>query len=176
MKTLVLYKSKTGFVKKYAQWIAEELQGDLIEASGFSRERFEDYDAVVYGGGLYHVGINGVKIITDNLDRLEGKKIAVFASGASPARKEILPEVRNMNFTQEQQSKIAFFYLRGGFDYNRLNTIDRLLMKLLKLKIKLKAKMNKTLVPDEKGMLSAYDKPVDFTQKKNLDELLAYLK
>ena len=30
VKTLVVYWSKTGFVKKYAEWIAEELKADLI--------------------------------------------------------------------------------------------------------------------------------------------------
>ncbi|GEA31640.1 flavodoxin [Clostridium beijerinckii] len=28
MKTVVIYKSKTGFTKKYAKWIAEELSAD----------------------------------------------------------------------------------------------------------------------------------------------------
>lgn len=33
-KTVVIYKSKTGFAKKYAQWISEELHCDLMENNG----------------------------------------------------------------------------------------------------------------------------------------------
>jgi len=69
-----------------------------------------------------------------------------------------------------QQICIKLFYLRGGFNYKKLGFVDKALMKLLKLKIKSK----KELTPDEKGMLSAYDKSVDFTKKENIKELVAY--
>ena len=171
MKTVVIYKSKSGFVKKYAQWIAEELSADIFEASKVTPEMFADYDTVIYGGGLYAVGINGVKLIKQNLDKLKGKKVIVFASGASPSREEIISEVKNKNFTSEQQEYIRFFYLRGGFDYSKLKPFDKVLMTLMKLMLKRK----KELTPDERGMLHAYDMPEDFTRKKNIDELISYV-
>ena len=171
MKTAVIYKSKSGFVKKYAQWIAEELSADIFEASKIKPEMMTAYDTVIYGGGLYAVGINGVKLIKQNLDKLKGKKVVVFASGASPFREESISEVRNKNFTSEQQEHIRFFYLRGGFDYSKLKPFDKVLMTLMKLMLKRKKK----LTPDERGMLSAYDKPEDFTREKNIDELISYV-
>lgn len=171
MKAVVVYKSKAGFVKKYAEWIAQELSADIFEASNITIDEIVNYDTVIYGGGLYAVGINGLKLITQNLDRLKGKKIAVFASGASPHRKEIISEVMNNNFTPEQQEHIRFFYLRGGFDYGKLKPFDKVLMTLLKWKLKRK----KELSPDEKGMLAAYEKPADFTQRKNIREIIDYI-
>jgi len=172
MKALVVYKSKSGFVKKYAQWIAEELSADIFEGSNFSADKFNEYDTIIYGGGLYAVGINGVKLLKDNLDKLRGKKVVVFASGASPAREEAINEVRDRNFDAELQKVIKFFYMRGGFEYSKLSLIDKILMQLLKWKLKSK----KDLTPDERGMLAAYDQPVDFTRKKNIDELISYVK
>lgn len=171
MKAIVIYKSKTGFVKRYAEWIADELSADIFEASKVTCDIFAAYDTIIYGGGLYAVGINGVKLIKQNLDKLEGKKVIVFATGASPSREEAISEVRNINFTLEQQKYIRFFYLRGGFDYNKLKPFDKVLMTLLKWKMK----MNKKLTPDERGMLIAYDKPADFTRKKNIDEIISYV-
>lgn len=171
MKTVVIYKSKTGFTKKYAQWIAEELSADIFELAKVSADIFTDYDTVIFGGGLYAVGINGLKQIISNFDRLKGKKIIVFATGASPSREEVINEVRNKNFTSEQQKQIKFFYLRGGFDYSKLKLIDRFLMTLFKRKLK----KTKKLTSDERGMLAAYDIPVDFTRKKNIDELISYV-
>jgi menaquinone-dependent protoporphyrinogen IX oxidase len=171
MKTVVIYKSKTGFVKKYAEWIAVELSADIFEASKVTSDLLTAYNVVIYGGGLYAVGINGVKLITQNLDKFEGKKVVVFAVGASPSREEVITEVRNKNFTYEQQKHIRFFYLRGGFDYNKLKPFDKVLMTLLKWKMKRK----KELTPDEIGLLAAYDKPVDFTRKKNIDEIITYV-
>jgi len=129
------------------------------------------YDTVIYGGSLYAVGINGVQWITKNLDKLKDKKVVVFATGASPSREEVIKEVKNKNFTVEQQKYVQFFYLRGGFDYSKLKPFDKLLMTLLKWKLKSK----KELTPDEKGMLSIYNKPIDFTSKKNIEEIIKYV-
>ncbi|HBL84339.1 MAG: flavodoxin [Clostridiales bacterium GWF2_38_85] len=171
MKTVVIYKSKTGFVKKYAEWIAEELSADIFEASKVTSNKLTSYDTVIYGGGLYAVGINGVNLITQNLDKLDGKKVVVFATGASPFREEAVNEVRNKNFTPEQQKHIRFYYLRGGFDFSKLKPFDKVLMTLLKWNMKRK----KELTPDERGMLAAYDRPIDFTRKKNIDEIISYV-
>lgn len=172
MRTVVVYKSKTGFTKKYAQWIAEELSADIFEVSKINIDMLTSYDTIIYGGSLYAVGILGVKIITKNVHKLKDKNIIVFATGASPSKVEAINEVKNANFTEEQQKYIKFFYLRGGFDYSKLNTFDKFLMTLLKFKIKMK----KELTSDEKGMLACYDRPVDFTKKTNLKELINYVK
>lgn len=129
------------------------------------------YDTVIYGGGLYVVGINGVKDITQNIGKLKAKKVIVFATGVTPSREETIREVRDKNFTIEQQRHIRFFYLRAGFDYNKLKPFDKILMTLLKWKLKRKKK----LTLDERGMLASYDTPVDFTQKKNIDKIIAYV-
>ena len=173
MKTVAIYKSKTGFAKQYAEWIAGELAADLYESSQITIEQITAYDTVIYGGGLYVGGINGVKLITENLDKLQGKKVVVFATGASPGREEEIREVRNSNFTPVQQKQIRFFYLRGGFNYHKLTLIDKVLMALLKWKMKLKPKTK--LIADERGMLAAYEQPADFTRKKNIEELISYV-
>lgn len=119
IKTVVIYKSKSGFTRKYAEWIAEELSTDIFEASKVSVDLLKAYDNIIYGAGLYAVGINGLKLITRNLDKLKDKKLAVFATGATPFREEALNEVRNKNFTLDEQKHIQFFYFRGGFDFNK---------------------------------------------------------
>lgn len=172
MNTVVIYKSKTGFTKKYAEWIAEELSADIYEVSIVKLEDIKKYDVIVYGGSLYAVGINGIKFLTKNLDKLKDKKIVVFATGASSGREDEIKGVVDRNFTPGQQKHIKFFYLRGGFDYNRLNIVDKLLMTLLKWKLKRK----KELTSDEKGMLAAYSQPIDFTNKKYIDEVITYIK
>lgn len=172
MKSIVVYRSKTGFTEKYAGWIAEALQADIIEASEkVTGSLLAPYDNVIFGGSLHAVGINGVKHITRNLDSLKGKKVAIFATGASPSREGVLDEVKNKNFTADQQKSISFFYLRGGFDYSKLKPADRTLMTLLKWRLKAK----RGLTPDERGMLAAYDTPVDFTNKKYIDEIVSYI-
>jgi menaquinone-dependent protoporphyrinogen IX oxidase len=53
-KTIVLYESKTGFTRKYAEWIAEELDAELFPLQEARRSidaaKLQDYDAVIFGG------------------------------------------------------------------------------------------------------------------------------
>ena len=176
MKSAVIYKSKTGFVKKYAQWLAEELSADIYELSQVNMDMLGDYDTVIYGGSLHAVGIIGIDFIKKNIDRLKDKKVVVFAVGASPSSEEVINEVIDSNIPREQQDRIRFFYLRGGFNYKKLPFGDKLLMSLLKMKIKRKKRQGKALNRDEKGMLAAYDRPVDFTKKEYIEGIVNYLK
>jgi menaquinone-dependent protoporphyrinogen IX oxidase len=172
MKYLVIYKSKTGFTERYAQWIAKELFADIYNCQAINKEIFKDYDVIIYGGSLHAVGIEGIKLIKDNWNLLEEKILVVFAVGATPYREETVEEIKNNNFSREQLKKIQFFYLRGGFNYNKLPLIDKFLMKLLQLKLKRK----KNLTADEKGMLNAYNKPVDFTRRENIEGIISYIR
>jgi flavodoxin len=169
-RTLVIYKSLSGFTEKYAQWIAEELHADLYSLKDFNPAKFADYQVIVFGRSLHAVGINGVKIIRENLPKLAGKKVIVFGVGASPPKENVLDEVKNKNFTPEEQQNITFYYLRGGFNYNKLNWPNKFLMSLMKLKIKTKKNLNS----DEIGLLAAYDKPLDCTRKENIKPLVVY--
>ena len=47
-------------------------------------------------------------------------------------------------------------------------------MTLMKRKIRRKPEAERT--PDEKGMLAAFGKPVDFTKKERIKELLLYVR
>ncbi|WP_373845383.1 flavodoxin domain-containing protein [Clostridium sp.] len=173
MKTIVIYKSKTGFTKKYAEWIAEELSADIFDASKVNINMLNKYDTIVYGGSLYAVGIIGVKLIKKNINKLKDKRLVVFATGASPSRDNDINQIINKNFTVDEQKYIKFFYLRGGFNYKKLNPFDKFLMTLLKWKIK--SKKQKELSADEIGMLAIYDKPIDFTDKKNIYKIITYI-
>jgi len=172
MKTAVIYKSISGFTKKYAEWIAEELDADLFAHDGIDPSVLPEYDLIIFGGALHAVGIGGIDIIKDNMEKLQGKNIIVFTTGASPSRDEILEEVKNRNFTPEEQKRIRFFYLRGGFDCGKLNFVNKILMTLMKWKIRAKKESDRT--PDERGMLAAFFHPVDFTKKEKTGELIAY--
>lgn len=170
MEPIVIYRSKSGFTRQYAEWIAEELGCSCVQADSFSPEEFVNYDPIIYGGGLYAVGINGLALIKENLGMLAGKKIIVWATGASRGTQEELDHIRQENFTEEQLRLITPFYLRGGFSYGRLPAREKVLMSLLK--VKLKVKQDKTA--DEVGLLNAYTTPENHCQRENVKALVDY--
>ena len=76
---------------------------------------------IIFGGGLYASGINGISIITKNYDLIKEKDIIVFTVGlADPNIEEQFIPIINKNFTDEMKEKIKIFHLRGGIDYKKL--------------------------------------------------------
>jgi menaquinone-dependent protoporphyrinogen IX oxidase len=171
METVVVYKSKTGFTNKYANWLSEALNCDLVEVSKAEINRIAHYDTVIYGGGLYMVGINGINFLRSNMDKLKASNIIVFVTGATPDREEVIEEVVNANFTVEQKKQIKTFYLRGGFNFDEMRVGDKILISLLKVKIKMK----KNPSADERGIVAAITHPVDFTKKSNIEKIVGYV-
>ena len=170
-KIAVIYKSKYGSTKRYAEWIAKAVNGDLFEHSKIKIEDLLHYDTIVFGGSLHAVGIKGVDLITKNFDQLKNKKIIVFATGCSPAKEEAIKHVIDHNFTVDIKENIKFFYLRGSFNYSKLNFVDKMMMSMLKRK--LKKKKPEELDEDTKGLLDAYNNPVDWTDEKAIAPLVS---
>lgn len=169
-KVLVIYKSKYGSTKVYARWIADEVQGNLVEASNIKVEDLKKYDTIVFGGFLHAVGISGVKIITENFKDLEDKKVIVFAVGCSPEKEDAINAVIASNFKDDIRGKISFYYLRGAFNFEKLGFVDKMMMNALK--IKLKKMKPEELDEDSKGLLECYDNPVDWTDKKYIEPII----
>lgn len=174
MKTAVVYKSLTGFTKKYAEWIAAELAADLFPLESVEPELMAQYAAVVFGGSLHASGISGFDRFAEAAIGRESTVTAVFATGATPHRPETVAELRRRNLSGTPFSHSGFFYLRGGFDFSRLGFRDRFLMRLLKLKLLLTPRSRKT--PDDYGMLAAYKRPVDFTDRSKIAPLVAFVR
>lgn len=173
-KSVVIYKSKYGSTKKYAEWISTEIGADLFEASRINAKELSKYDTIIFGGFLHAVGISGVKIITDNFKELMNKKIIVFAVGCSPGRENEISQVLSKNFTEGMKEKISFFYLRGAFNYNKLDFVDKMMMNALK--IKLKKMREENLDEDARVLLECYDNPVDWTNKEAITPIIESLR
>ena len=131
MKSIaVVYKSKYGHAEKYANWIADELKADLIEASKANVQKLLQYDIIIYGGGLYASGISGVKsCITKNFEKLKHKQISIFTVGLGKTDDlSVFESVKNHNFSAPMLEEIKFFHFRGGINYKKLTFIHRIMM------------------------------------------------
>jgi menaquinone-dependent protoporphyrinogen IX oxidase len=170
MKSIVIYKSKTGFSKKYADWIAEELKADIFKTNEVNLEMVMKYDNIIYLGGLYVGGILGFSFIKNNFNKLKDKNIIAIAVGATTKKDEAIEEVKNRNLNEEMRDKVDFFLLRGGLDYKKMNLLDRFLMFLLVKSIK--SKKQEELNDEQIGMISTYGKTVDFTNKKYIEPII----
>lgn len=172
-KTAVIFKSKCGHTKKYAEWISADLNGDLIEVSKAKIEKIFEYDTIVFGGGIYASGISGVSLITKNFEKLKDKQIIIFTVGLTKTDDlSVFKPIIDKNFTPEMQSKLKIFHLRGGIDYKKLNFVFKIMMSLLKKSVEKKP----VKTEDDKQMLETFGGNVDFSDKTTIEPLVSYVK
>ncbi len=85
----VVYCSRYGSTKQYAQWLAEDLGADLYDVRRVYKEKLETYDTIVFGGGLYYGVIKGLSRLKRNYASIRESNLVVFAVGlTSPENKK----------------------------------------------------------------------------------------
>ena len=174
MKTIVIYKSKYGSTKQYAEWIADELSADIFEAKSVNAEKLMEYDTIIYGGGLYAEVIAGVTLITKNIDKLGGKKLIVFTTGITPldCREYYDKLVLDKNFKGDIREKIKVYNFLGKMILSELSLPHRTAIKALKKLMS--GKENPTEM--EKLLVTLCDADGDFSDREAISELVEYAK
>lgn len=171
-KVLVLYRSKYGSTKKYVDLLRQEISCDCCEIGSGQIDGIDRYDLIVVAGGIYAGGISGMKFLQRNLQVFSGKKLAVFAVGASPYDEAAFETVKQHNLRQIP-IPIPMFYGRGAYDEERMDFKDRALCRLLRKS--LKKRDPGTFEPWMEAFFEADGKSCDWTDPVYLRPLLAYI-
>lgn len=172
MSTVVVYKSKYGSTKIYAEWIAEELGCEAIDAKNIKIEDLLKYDTIIYGGGLYAEVINGVILLTKNLDKLDGKKLIVYSTGITPLnyREYYDKLVIEKNFKPEMLEKIKVYNFMGKMIIDELTFVHKSALKTLKQIMQNKKEPTEM----EKLLIELCDANGDFSDRDSIKELVEY--
>lgn len=166
MGTVVLYASKTGFTKKYAEWIAKGLKCQAIPLDKVDQAAIDQAEVIVFGGGIYAGRINGLKKMQKYLAKWSNKKFIVFATGAGPEGTEEVERVKSSNLSQNQD--IPFFYFRSGLNYEKMGLKDKLMMKCFVTILK---KQKNKSEADQKA-LEAMEKSYDVCDQAKIKDLI----
>ena len=168
-KIAVIYKSKHGTTKQYAEWIGAALNASVFDVSEVKPSQLMLYDMVIYGGGLYAGGIAGVKLVAKN----PCKALVIFTVGLADPTTTNYSDILQKNFTVEMLSATKIFHLRGGVDYSKLGLIDKGLMAMLK-SMTLK-KDESELLDEDKLFLETYGGKLNFVNKDSIAPIIAYV-
>ncbi|MFT3950480.1 MAG: flavodoxin domain-containing protein [Oscillospiraceae bacterium] len=167
-KILVAYTSKHGATQRYAEWIAEALHADLVQAQKVKPETLMQYDLVIYGGGLYAGGIAGTKLVTKN----PCKKLVVFTVGLADPNATDYTAIINRNFAPALRAKTRFFHLRGGMDYKALSVAHRIMMSMMKGMVEKKPEAERSA--EDNAFLASYNGKVNFADQQTINPIIAY--
>ena len=102
-KAVIVYKSCTGFTKKYAELIAKETGSALEELQKASAESLSPYQTVVFGGRLHAGHIDGWQRAKAMAQKGGARQIILFAVGAMPNTAEgTIAEMWKNNLSAEK--------------------------------------------------------------------------
>lgn len=172
MNKIVIYKSRYGSTKQYAEWIAEELGCCAVDAKSVKSDELQKYDCIIYGGGLYAEMIAGISLITRNFEKLADKKLVVFSTGITPLKyREYYDKmVLEKNFKPHMREKIKVYNFLGKMILTELSSVHRGAIKTLK-KI-MSSKENPSEM--EKLLVELCDADGDFSDRSSVRELVEY--
>lgn len=172
-KGIILYQSKYGATKKYADWLVEETGFDCMETKKTTLIQLEPYDIIILGGGIYATGILGLPFLRKNVEQLRDKKIVVFCVGASPYDDTAFQQIYSHNF-KNNLSGVPCFYCRGAWDENKMSFKDRTLCKMLQKAVA--KKEPSTYEPWETALMCAVGQQCDWTDRTYLKPVTEYIK
>ena len=172
-KTAILYQSKYGAARKYAEMLREALGCESYDLKRQGCPDLAPYRCLVFAGGIYAGGVAGLSVLRKKYPQLKGKRLAVFCVGASPYDEKTLEQLRNRCLKGEL-SRIPLFYGRGAWNESVMSGPDRFLCGMLQKSV---ARQDpSTLEPWARALLEASGKACDWSDKAYLEPLLRFLR
>lgn len=172
-KGIIIYQSKYGATKKYAQWLQSMTDYHCVETSKAMVNKVSQYETIVLCGGIYASGIAGLSFLKKNMDKLKSKKLAILCVGASPYDESAFAAIKEHNLTGNLRD-IPLFYGRGAWNESKMKFMDRTLCKMLQKSVA--KKDPNTYEPWMKALMCAVGQDCDWTDKKYLIPLMDFLK
>ncbi len=170
-RTVVIYKSKHGSTKQYAQWIGEELECPVIDVKDFDKKDFDNYDNIIFGGCVQAGGIQGFELIKKAMKRrLQGKKVVVFAVGLNVMQKETRMQLREINFDKWYVERMTCYYCPGAYKPEEIKGIDAGIMKMMVKMLESKPLIEMT--EDDKKLLDAVRNGANYVDKKYIEPIV----
>lgn len=165
MLKAIVYTSNTGFTKKYAEMLGEEIQVPVYEFKQ-AKGKLTREDEIIYMGWIMAGGIKNYGKARKNY-----KIKAVCSVGMSKLGGKQCVELKEKQHIKEQ-----LFYLQGGFDKSKLKGIYKFMMNSLEkvVKPKVESKPNKT--PEDIEMLEMMNHGKDCVKRENLNEVISWIK
>lgn len=167
----VIYRSRYGSSRQYAQWIATELGADLYETHKVSVKDLQAYDTLIFGGGLYANKILGINFLKKNFEQLNDSRIIVFSVGTARPDAKNLTGISQANLSEHMRREVHFFHLRGAIDYPNMRWPHRLLMWLVKKHIERTPGNERSI--DEQDILDYYGTRTSFLSQDSIQPLIA---
>lgn len=128
---IIVYQSSTGFTEKYANWLSETLDCEMVRLKDTTGQKLSEYDTIIFGSRIHAGRIDELDKARKLYTASGASRLVLFVTGGTPAEAEVvIDKMWRDNLTAEELSHIPHFYMPGGLCYEKMSLPDRLLMKM----------------------------------------------
>ena len=139
-KAIVIYTSKRGSTKQYAEWIAEDLGCEAlplseIKTSGRDAFNLYEYDCIIYGGWIRGSVIVNFDKFAKLLDDELMKRLIVFGVGFADETAENYAQVWGYSIGKldpKNENRSILYILGGRYDPQAVAGGDKFMMKIMR--------------------------------------------
>ena len=172
-KAIVIYTSKRGSTRQYAEWIAEDLGCDAVALADAKGVNLYEYDCIIYGGWIRGSGIVDFDKFGRMLDDELMKRLIVFGVGFADETPENYMQVWTFSLGRldpHNENKAILYILGGRYDPAAVTGGDKLMMKIMR-SVLLSGSTPDAKMPANK-IKDRIDNGVDMVRRENIDSLV----
>ncbi|MBD5138686.1 MAG: hypothetical protein HDT24_05185 [Ruminococcus sp.] len=170
-KIAVVYSSKSGHTKQYADWLKEEVGDiDVIPVASFSPSQTMAYKLVIFACGVYGDKLSIMDYVKKNITAMAPQKTMIMAvtwytNDSEEAKQKLIEE----NYPEQFKSgNVPIFVLNSGVDKKSLSAMDK--MKLTAAQVMIDKKDGRST--DDINALAIIKGYSDQTSKDNLASII----
>ena len=169
MNAIVIYKSRRGATKRYAEYIAEKLGCRAVDVSYATAEDVQGADVVIYGGGIYAGAIAGSSFLDKMAEHIVPEHFIVFTTGFERYFKPFVAFHGNdAEWCRDRLRRGCFeFHFYGALSYDSLKFMDRVMFRAMLSGIKAKKPEARDL--RETALLNIKKERVDLVDLRRLN-------
>ena len=132
MKTVILYKTKNGSTKEYADFLkSQSKDSEICDIDDFNMSLINSFDKVIIGSATYGGQIIALNFLTKNWERLKEKEVFLFTVGMmDPKSKSSMTSYETI--PQNIRNNIKYIKVPGRLNEDRLSFIQKLMVKVIK--------------------------------------------
>ena len=133
--SIVIYTSKRGSTKQYAEWIAEDLSCSALPLSDAYGMDLHEYDCVIYGGWIRGSGIVDFDKFAKMLDDEIMDRLIVYGVGFADETAENYAQVWGYSLGKidpKNAHRVLLYILGGRYDPSAVTGLDKFLMKTMR--------------------------------------------
>lgn len=165
MESLIVYKSNTGFTKRYVDSLERRiLDSKVVEIKDLSKKDIKEATYIFYGGPIKNNKIEGLDKFLKQYKLMEGKDVFIFATGVAPIDNEKKDNVIYANGLNLYH--VRLYLLPGGFDFSKMSSFEQ---KMIKAGLKMQSKKEGI---SEDFISSRLNSSIDLVDLSKLDRML----